>query len=117
MIVAEAAPPEVDAEEVLVFDDWKPSGTALKNRLNRVLKRLGIEPWPKPWQNLRTTRANELVEHYPEHVAYEWMGHTEKVAREHYLQVAKEHMQRAANPEAKTEASKPMRSRTRSTRK
>lgn len=101
-----------------VFGDWKPTGTALSNRLDRVVKRLGIQPWQKPWQNLRITRVNEMADRYPEYIANEWMGHTKKVAREHYYQVSKEHLQRAISGEVKTEAksagNEPTRSKRRS---
>ncbi len=79
-----------------VLGEWHPKGQALTNRLKRVLKRLGITPWPKPWQNLRATRENELLEQYPQHVVHAWIGHTEQVAREHYHRVVKEHFSRAA---------------------
>ena len=26
--------------------------------------RAGVLPWPKPWQNMRSTRATELAEHF-----------------------------------------------------
>lgn len=41
----------------------------LRTQLQRILKRAGLTAWPKLWQNLRATRATELADRYPAHVA------------------------------------------------
>ena len=43
--------------------------------------------WQKPFQNMRASRATELVAIYPAHVVNAIMGHTEAVAMAHYRQV------------------------------
>jgi hypothetical protein len=43
----------------------------------------------KPFQNMRSTRATELIEIYPAHIVNAWMGHTEAVAMAHYRQTGK----------------------------
>ena len=55
-----------------------------------------MEPWPKLWQNLRSTRETELAERYPIHVVRAWMGNSQPVAAKHYLQVTDEHFEQAA---------------------
>ena len=62
----------------------------------RIIERAGLKPWPKLWQNLRSTRQTELAEEFPSHVVCAWMGNSRDVAREHYLQVTDEHFERAA---------------------
>ena len=47
----------------------------------------GLEPWPKLFQNLRESLATELAGEFPGHVAAAWMGHSTKVASNHYWQV------------------------------
>jgi integrase len=70
--------------------------TALRNKLERLCLRCGIMPWPKIWQNLRSTRETELVdEGIPIHVVCQWIGNSPAIALKHYLQVSKEHSQRA----------------------
>ena len=59
------------------------------------LKRAGLKPWPKPFQNPRATRETELMEVYPSHVVVSWIGHSEKVARQHYLQTTDAHFEKA----------------------
>ena len=61
----------------------------------RYIAKAGCKPWPKPWQNLRVTRATELADQYPSHVAAAWLGHSEKVADTFYRQITDEHFARA----------------------
>jgi len=56
----------------------------------------GLEQWLKLWQNLRSTRKTELCASFPIHVVCEWIGNSEAVAKQHYLQVTEDHMARAA---------------------
>src|SRR5213079_1859002 len=49
--------------------------------------RAGLKPWPKVWQNLRSTRETELLKDFPIHVVCGWIGNTERIARRHYLQI------------------------------
>ena len=71
----------------------------LRTQLIRIIRRAGLEPWPKLFQNLRSTRETELAEEYPMHVVCAWIGNTKSVAAKHYLQVTDEHFRKAAqNP-------------------
>ena len=79
--------------------------TNLRTGLIKILKRAGIKPWPKLYQNLRSTRSTELIDQgFPAHVVAAWLGHTVKVANAHYNQVTDEHFRRAAGPERKEES-------------
>lgn len=78
----------------------------LRTRFRKIIKRAGLTPWPKLFQNLRSTRQTELAAQYPLHVVCAWIGNKAAVAAEHYLQVtdadfdnaaAQELSQRAAN--------------------
>ena len=64
--------------------------------LHRIIKRAGLPPIPKPWQNLRATRATELEAEFGAHKATEWCGHSEKVAGAHYWMVTQDDIRRAA---------------------
>jgi integrase len=67
----------------------------LRTRMEKVIKRAGLTPWPKLFQNLRSTRQTELEESFPSHVVCAWIGNSEAVARRHYLQVTDGHFERA----------------------
>jgi hypothetical protein len=67
----------------------------MRTRFLKILKLAGVKPWPRLWNNLRASREVELCDQYPEHVACLWIGNSRAVAREHYLSITQEHMQRA----------------------
>jgi len=69
--------------------------TNLRQGLLRIIARAGLKPWPQLFVNLRASRATELANQYPGHVAAEWLGHTEAVADEHYRMATVEHYARA----------------------
>ncbi len=59
----------------------------LGTHARRIIKKAGVKVWPKPFQNLRASRENELIKLYPAHFVYAWIGHTAAVAQDHYLKV------------------------------
>ncbi len=70
----------------------------LRTTFEKIVKRAGLIPWPKPFQNLRATRETELMETYPAHVVVSWIGHSETVAQKHYLQTTDAHFEKAIIP-------------------
>jgi hypothetical protein len=67
-----------------------------RTRLLKIIRRAGLTPWPKPFQNMRATRETELADEYPAHVVTAWIGNSERVATDHYLQITEEHWKSAA---------------------
>ena len=65
----------------------------LGTRFKKIVSRAGLEPWPKLFVNLRSSRQTELAERYPEWQVCRIMGNSEKVASNHYLQLRDEHIQ------------------------
>ncbi len=78
-----------------VITRYRVVSANLRTQLHRIIKRAGLEPWPKTFQNLRSTRQTELSEQFPAHVVCKWIGNSEPVAAEHYLQLTDEHFERA----------------------
>lgn len=72
------------------------SDASLRKTLERAIERAGASQWPRLWHNLRASRQTELENQYPTHVVCAWLGNSEAVAREHYLQVTDEHFARAS---------------------
>ena len=68
----------------------------LRTQLQRIIRKAGLESWPKLWQNLRSTRETELADQFPSHVASAWIGNSVAVAVKHYLQVTDDHFRMAA---------------------
>jgi integrase len=78
-----------------VITRYRDSNTNLRTQLQKIIRRAGLKPWPKLWQNLRSTRETELAETYPIHVVCQWIGNSQAVAAKHYLQVTDEHFRAA----------------------
>jgi integrase len=103
--------PEIAEHLQRVFDDAEPgtvhvitryrdASANLRTQLVRYITAAGLKPWPKPWQNLRVSRATELADEYPSHVCAAWLGHSERIADTFYRQVTDEHFARAAQKAA-----------------
>jgi integrase len=75
----------------------RDSAANLRTTMVKIIRRAGLEPWPKLFHNLRATRQTELEESFPSHVVCAWIGNSEKVARKHYLQVTEAHFAKAQN--------------------
>jgi len=86
---------------------YRRSNSHLGMELRRILRRAGLTPWPKLYQNLRSTRQTELAERFPLHVVCAWIGNSQAVAMKHYLQVTDEHFTEAVqNPVQPVRAAK-----------
>lgn len=57
----------------------------LRTQFGRIIKRAGLEPWPRLFHALRASRETELAAEYPVHVVTAWLGNTPKIAMKHYL--------------------------------
>lgn len=73
--------------------------TNLRTGLMKILKRAKIKPWPKLYQNLRSSRVTELRNQgFRENLVAQWLGHSVKVADEHYDQITDDQFRRAIAP-------------------
>lgn len=81
----------------------------LRTRFTKIIKRAGLTPWPRLWQNLRSSRETELSHLYPLHVVTAWLGNSEAVATKHYLQVTDADFDRAAVETVTAPVRKPVR--------
>jgi len=89
-----------------VITRYRDKGVNLRTQAHRIIKKAGLEPWEKVFQNLRSTRETELAEEYPLHVVTHWIGNSELVAAKHYLQTTNEHYDRAVGKAAQNAAQK-----------
>ncbi len=66
--------------------------------MNKIIARAGLEPWPKTFQNLRSTRETELFKLTNGNVkaVCTWIGNSPEVAMQHYAQVTEADMKEAA---------------------
>lgn len=79
---------------------FRDSSANLLATMRKIVRRPGLTPWPKLFQNLRATRATELADQFPSHVATAWLGHSERIADKHYRQVTDDHFEKASAADA-----------------
>lgn len=77
----------------------------LRKNMTAIIKRAGLQPWAKLFQNLRSTRETELIaEGQAEHKVLKWIGNSKAVAAKFYLQVTDADYRQAAGLPSLTEA-------------
>lgn len=74
--------------DVYCITRYRDGGVNLRTNMNRIIKRAGLEPWPKTFQNLRSTRETELFKLTGNIKAVcTWIGNSPDVALRHYAQI------------------------------
>ena len=90
---------QADEGQEYCISRYRGTTCNLRTQLTKIVMRAGLTPWPKLWQNLRSTRETELANEFPIHVVTKWIGNSVAVAHKHYLQVTDEHFEKAVqNP-------------------
>ena len=77
--------PDADPLFVVPMAAQRGAGANLRTTLEKVILRAGCKPWPRLFQNLRSSCVTDWVQRYPAHEAAAWAGHSPAVAAEHYL--------------------------------
>jgi len=95
----ERAEPGVDH----VITGYRDANQNLRTTFQKIIRRAGLEPWPKLFHNLRASRATELANEFPAHVAAAWLGHSTIIANKHYWQVTDADITRATTPAESTD--------------
>jgi site-specific recombinase XerD len=73
----------------------------ITNIMRRTIKNAGVTLWPKLWQNLRASRATELVRETEARDikgVSDWLGHSPAVLLKHYLRANDDAFRRATQP-------------------
>ena len=87
---------KAETGSVEIIDRQLNTGSNLRTNLKRMILRAGMKPWPRLFQNLRSSRATQwLDEAFPPHAVADWMGHSQEVLSKHYTQVLDTHLERA----------------------
>src|SRR5207248_1826841 len=77
----------------------------LRTHMHRIIRKAGLEPWPKLFHNLRSSRQTELAAVYPIKDVCAWLGNSPVVAMKHYRQESDENFAKAAGMNADEKAS------------
>ncbi len=80
----------------------------LRTQFERIVKRAGLDAWPKLFQNCRSTRETELFKQTGGNVkaVCKWIGNTPAVAMAHYAQVQEADLRQAAESVVLNDAEK-----------
>ena len=79
-----------------VITRYRDATQNLRTQFMRIIRRAGLKPWPRLFQNLRASRETELAANHPLHHVCEWIGNSQPVAMKHYLSVRDEDYEQAA---------------------
>ncbi|MBI1348986.1 tyrosine-type recombinase/integrase [bacterium] len=81
---------------VYVVERVRSRSANLRTQMLRMIRRAGLEPWTRPFHNLRASCETDLANRFPAHVVAKWLGNSVQVAAAHYLQVTDEHFRAAS---------------------
>ena len=95
LLASDFDPKQRRLSEQPVITRYRDTNANLRTQLCKIIRRAGLKPWPKLFQNLRATRATELADAFPTHVAAGWLGHSTTIADKHYWQTTAEHFAKA----------------------
>ncbi len=81
---------------VYVIQRYRSAEQNLRTQFEKIIRRAGLDPWPRLFQNLRASCETELCQHFPIHVVTNWIGNSTPIALRHYLTVRDEDYEQAA---------------------
>ncbi len=70
--------------EPWIITGYRDRGQNLRTQLERIIRRAGLTPWPKPFHNMRASRQSELMGAFDLATACQWLGNSPTVAARHY---------------------------------
>lgn len=79
-----------------VIAGYRDAGQNLRTQMLRIIRKAGVDPYPKVFHNLRASCETDLMQHFPVHVVCSWIGHKALIAQKHYLTVTEADFRQAA---------------------
>lgn len=75
--------PEEWRARALGDDGW--GGANMRTTFAKIVRRAGVEPWPRLWHSLRASCESDLAQSFPLATVTKWLGNTPSVALRHYV--------------------------------
>jgi len=92
--------------EIFVIGRYRDPCQNLRTTFQKIIQRAGLLPWPKLFANMRSSRCTELaINGCPMHLITAWIGNSEKIQLDHYLQVRDSDFDKAAGYDSSIEKS------------
>lgn len=82
--------------DVHVITRYRDATQNLRTQFQKIIRRAGLNPWPRLFQNLRSSCETELAGRFAIHLVTYWIGNSTPVALRHYLTVRDEDYELAA---------------------
>ncbi len=60
-------------------------GANMRTTLGKIVRKAGVNPWPRVWHSLRASCESDLAQSFPLAVVAKWLGNTPSVALRHYV--------------------------------
>jgi integrase len=77
---------ETSADAEHLVSVVQPASYNLRTRFERIVRRAGLQPWPRLFHNLRASCSTDFAQSLPNHEAARFLGHSPLIAAAHYLQ-------------------------------
>ena len=89
---------ESEGREFVINRYPRREKTNLGTQFDRMCLRVGITPFARPFDNMRASRSTEVFNEFGPKAESEseWIGHSSKIALQHYARVREEDFERAA---------------------
>lgn|SRR5262245_2658933 len=85
---------------VYVVNKSRNPGVNWRTQFQKIIRRAGLVPWERLFQNLRSSREQDLTHLFPLPIVVEWLGNSLEVASKHYLKATDDDYRRAAKSAA-----------------
>ena len=72
-------------------------GANLRTRFGKIVRRAGVDPWPRLWHLLHASCESDLAQSFPLATVTKWLGNTPSVALRHYVDPTEAAFDRAVN--------------------
>lgn len=83
-----------------IISRYREPNANLRTQLLRIIGRAGVKPWPRLFNNLRASCETDLMRIHPAKAVTDWIGHSLRVAIEHYVQTTDADFDKASSPQS-----------------
>ena len=81
-----------------VINRYRQPEQNLRTTFDKILKRAGLPDFPRPFDNMRMTRANEVYNRWGAFKESQWIGHSGRVRMDHYLMLTDDDYMNVSEP-------------------
>ena len=80
-----------------VVNRYRDADQNLRTTFTKIVKRAGLDVFPRPFDNMRMSRSNEIYRKMGAFKESEWIGHSGRVRADHYLSITDDDFQDASD--------------------